>query len=288
MTPAAIEVPDDGGPEPGAAVVALCELTRLLRRECPWDRAQTAATIVPHTLEEAYEVADVVQRLTTGVEGDLHVLEDELGDLLFQVLLLTLLLEEQDRSITIDSVARTSHAKLVRRHPHVFGESVKAGTADEVRSAWENVKRSQEGRGLFDGIPDAMPAVGQARKVQARAGGVGFDFADPRQAMEKLHEELGELEAEVLRSIDEGTMPHGEEAPPDSAVESEVGDLLFAAVNVARLSRVDPELALRGATARFRGRVEGAIVLAERAGEDFTALGLEAQELWYQRAKEGL
>lgn len=261
------------------------ELTHLLRRECPWDRAQTAGTIVPHTLEETYEVADVVRGLEAGEHDDLHALEDELGDLLFQICFLAMWCHEHDSAIDLGSVARAINAKLVRRHPHVFGGDVQAATADDVRETWEHIKRDAEQRGLFDGIPPSMPALFQARKVQQRAGSIGFDFADARAALDKLEEELGELREALDAAAAAGRLPVGETAPPDPHVEHEVGDVLFAAVNVARLVRSDPELALRDTTTRWRGRVEGAIDAAAREQVDFASLSLNDQERYYQRAK---
>ena len=153
----------------------LRELTRRLRAECPWDREQTARTIVPHTVEEAYEVADAA------LADDPAKLHDELGDLLFQVYFLSLLLEEQGDG-DLDSVARSVHDKLVRRHPHVFGEA-EARTAGRVRERWEAIKTEQEGRsGVFHDIPESLPALLDARKTQRRAAAVGLRLAGPRGA----------------------------------------------------------------------------------------------------------
>ncbi|MBA3348509.1 MAG: MazG family protein, partial [Actinobacteria bacterium] len=155
----------------GAAFVELAELTSRLRRDCPWDREQTARTIVPHTVEEAYEVADAAQT------GDPDKLLDELGDLLFQVTFLALLLEEEGHG-DLEAVTRAVHAKLVRRHPHVFGGD-EAATAGRVRERWEAIKTESEGReGIFHDVPAALPALLHARKVQRRAVAVGFDYPD--------------------------------------------------------------------------------------------------------------
>ena len=237
-------------------------------------------------MEEAYEVADAVRAFEAEEDGSLPALEDELGDLLFQVCFLAMLCEEVDASISLASVARRIHEKLVRRHPHVFGAE-QADTADDVRGTWERVKRTSEQRGLFDGIPAAMPSVTQARKIQSRAGGIGFDFGDPRAALAKLHEEAAELDAEIVQAHGGAADTVGESTPPDQRVSDELGDVLFAAVNVARLTRVDPDLALRDATQRFRSRVEDAIALAHDEGLDFADLDLDTQETYYQRAKAG-
>src|SRR5688500_13926099 len=153
------------------ALLDLQELTRRLRRDCPWDREQTARTIVPHTVEEAYEVADAA------VSGDDEKLLGELGDLLFQAYFLALLLEEKGVG-DLEDVARAIHAKLVRRHPHVFGEGA-ADTAGRVRERWEEIKTEQEGReGIFHEVPESLPALLQARKLQRRSAAVGYDWPD--------------------------------------------------------------------------------------------------------------
>jgi MazG family protein len=255
------------------ALLDLQELTRRLRQDCPWDREQTARTIVPHTVEEAYEVADAA---VAGDEGELLA---ELGDLLFQVYFLSLLLEEQGEG-DLEGVARYVHAKLVRRHPHVFGDA-EADTAGRVRRRWEEIKTEQEGReGIFHAVPESLPALLQARKVQRRAAAVGYDWPDLEGPFAKLREELDELSAAVGES---GPAP---ETEPDPAVFHEVGDLLFTVVNVARRLNVDPELALRATNRRFVERVERAAVIAAEAGEEWRSLDLEAQDRYYERAKE--
>ena len=255
------------------ALVDLQELTRRLRRECPWDREQTALTIVPHTVEEAYEVADAA------AAGDAGAQLDELGDLLFQVYFLSLLLEERGEG-DLEQVARRVHEKLVRRHPHVFGDA-SACTAGRVRARWEQIKSEEEGReGLFHDVADALPALLLARKIQRRAAGVGFEYPDLESRFEHLEAELRELRAEV----DRGELP-APETPPEPAVVDEVGDVLFLLVNVAMRLNVDPELALRGAARKFVKRVERAIELASEEGEDWRSLGLECQDAFYDEAK---
>lgn len=258
------------------ALLDLQELTRRLRRECPWDREQTEKTIVPHTVEEAYEVADAA------LAGDDAALHGELGDLLFQVAFLSALLEERGRG-DLESVARSVHEKLVRRHPHVFGDA-DARTAARVRERWEGIKTEQEGReGVFHHIPESLPALLLARKAQRRAAAAGYDWDDLAGPLAKLGEELDELTRAITRA--------GEPQPevePDEAVAHEVGDVLFTVVNVARRLNVDPELALRAATRRFMARVERAQRLAAERGEDWWALGLAAQDAYYDQAKEEL
>ncbi len=248
------------------ALLDLQRLTERLRRDCPWDREQTARTIVPHTVEEAYEVADAA------LAGDASKLLDELGDLLFQVYFLALLLAEQGEG-DLEAVARGVHQKLVRRHPHVFGE-VEAETAGRVRENWERIKREQEGReGIFHDVPEALPALMHARKVQRRAASVGFEYSGLDGALTDLEDELAELKAEVAGGDDE-------------LRAEELGDLLFACVNVARHLEADPELQLRRATGRFVDRVEEAARLAGEAGDDWTKLPLADQDRYYDLAKE--
>jgi MazG family protein len=258
------------------ALLDLQELTRRLRQDCPWDREQTARTIVPHTIEEAYEVADAA---VAGQDAELH---GELGDLLFQVYFLSLLLEERGAG-DLESVARYVHEKLVRRHPHVFGDA-EARTAGRVRERWESIKTEQEGReGIFHDVPESLPALLLARKVQRRAAAVGYDWPDLEGPLDKVREELAELEAEASRARE--PMP---ETEPDPAIFHELGDVLFTVVNVARRLNVDPELALRATTRRFTARVEAAAALAESEGIDWRGLDLEAQDAYYERAKATL
>jgi MazG family protein len=243
------------------ALRRLDALTRRLRAECPWDRAQDERSIVPHTVEEAYELAAAAHA------GDDGKLLDELGDVLFQVYFLALLLEER-RAGSLAEVADHIHAKLVRRHPHVFGET-EAETAGQVLRNWDAIKRTEAGRepGIFGEVPENLPGALYARKVQRRAASTGFDF-------EHVPFEAIEAELEELRAAD------GREAR-----FHEVGDVLFAAVNVARKLKVDPELALRAAADRFRGRVETAAGLAASDGAGWDDLAPDAQLAYYARAR---
>jgi MazG family protein len=243
------------------ALRRLDALTRRLRRECPWDREQDERTIVPHTVEEAYELAAAAN------SGDDAKLLDELGDVLFQVHFLSLLLEERGAGSLAD-VAEHCRQKLIRRHPHVFGEA-EAATAREVLRNWDQIKQTEPGRepGIFGEVPDNLPGPLYARKVQRRAASTGFDF--DHVPYEGVRGELDELEAASER----------EER------FHEVGDVLFAAVNVARKLRVDPELALRAAAERFRGRVQAASDLAARDGADWNDLGPDAQLGYYARVR---
>ncbi len=288
------------------ALLELQELTERLRRDCPWDREQTAKTIVPHTVEEAYEAADAA------LADDDMKLHDELGDLLFQSYFLALLLSERGAG-DLESVARGVHAKLVSRHPHVFGGPAddadsggvvrertpshgqsphdlgtappsrrlrEARTASQVRENWERLKTAEEGReGIFHDLPASLPGLLYARKVQLRARSVGFEYPDAAGALEDLDAEVAELRIEL-----------GEDPPPETEPDprqfAELGDVLFAAVNVARRLNVDPELAVRAATDRFRARIERAEALAAERDEEWAELPLAAQDRYFNLAKE--
>ena len=258
------------------ALLDLQELTRRLRRDCPWDREQTELTIVPHTVEEAYEVADAAS------SGDHAKLLDELGDLLFQVYFLALLLEERGEGDLAD-VARGVHEKLVRRHPHVFGDA-DAQTAGRVRERWDEIKTVDEGReGIFHHVPASLPALLLARKVQRRAAAVGFEYPDLESRFAHLHAELEELRAETDRA--------GSPAPEteaDARAIDEVGDVLFLTVNVAVRLNVDPELALRRASSKFVTRVERAEEIAHAEERRWTDLPLGEQDRYYDLAKREL
>lgn len=253
-------------PDSEAALGRLDAVTRRLRRECPWDREQDERSIVPHTVEEAYELADAAQR------GDDAKLLDELGDVLFQVHFLALLLEERGAG-DLAAVADHCREKLIRRHPHVFGEA-EAATAAQVLQNWDRIKQTEPGRepGIFGEVPENLPGPLHARKVQRRAATSGFDWPDAAGPLASVAAELGEVEAAAA-------------AGDRDAAFHEVGDLLFAAVNVARKLKVDPELALRAASGRFRGRVEAAAGLAAADGSEWAALPPERQIEYYDRAR---
>jgi MazG family protein len=244
------------------ALGRLDELTRRLRVECPWDREQDERTIVPHTVEEAYELADAA------TPRDDAKLLDELGDVLFQVHFLSLLMEERDAG-DLAQVAEHVRQKLVRRHPHVFGE-VAADDAGAVLRNWDAIKRTEPGReaGIFGEVPENLPAPRHARKVQRRAASRGFD--------------LPEVPYDAVRAgIDELEAAGGDR---DAAFRA-AGDLLFAAVNVARKLQVDPELALRSSSGRFRDAVERAEQLAAQDGQTWTDLDLDGQITYYAHAR---
>jgi XTP/dITP diphosphohydrolase/tetrapyrrole methylase family protein/MazG family protein/ATP diphosphatase len=253
-------------PDADAGVRALARLdaiTRRLRAECPWDREQDERTIVPHTLEEAYELADAAHR------GDDAKLLDELGDVLFQVHFLSLLLEERGAG-SLAQVADHCAEKLIRRHPHVFGAEQADGAA-QVLANWDRIKAGEAGRepGIFGEVPENLPAPLYARKVQRRAASTGFDFPGIDGPLKSARDELEELEA----------------AGDAQARFHELGDVLFALVNVARKLRVDPELALRAASDRFRGRVSDGARLAASQGRNWNDLSADEQLALYAAAR---
>ena len=276
----------------GQELVSLKRIVDVLRVECPWDREQTPRDIIGYTVEEVHELADAI------AAGDLASEHGELGDLLLQVVLLSLMLEEEGAG-DLASVAHEIEVKLIRRHPHIFADAV-AETPKDVKSRWERIKVEQEGRqGIFHDVPAGFPALLYAKKLQQRAASVGFDWDSASEAFPKIAEEHAEL-AELFREAAAAEAaqvaePESSATPPsyadphraDPRVAHEVGDLLFATVNVARLLHIDPELALREAGNRFERRVSGAAALAASEGQDWSALDLQAQEGYYQRSKGG-
>jgi XTP/dITP diphosphohydrolase/tetrapyrrole methylase family protein/MazG family protein/ATP diphosphatase len=280
----------------------LYDLTAVLRDECPWDRKQTQQDIITYTLEEVYELADAL-RAQGGQQHDL--VRGELGDLLFQVYFLARV-AEQAGWYDLGDVAAGIREKLIRRHPHIFGEA-SAETAEDVKRTWEEVKRSTEGReGIFHEVPESFPATLFALKLQQRAGTAGFDWEHAGQVLDKIREELAELE-EAMKLAGQkheardaggagrsGSQAAGWQAMPargasaSRRVAAEVGDLLFAGVNLARKLKVDPELELRAAGQRFRDRVEQAERLAEAEGRVFEEIDLDEQEAYFQKAKRML
>jgi tetrapyrrole methylase family protein/MazG family protein len=249
-----------------AELVLFDELVHTLRERCPWDQEQTHQSLTRHLLEETYEVLEAIDGLGPDFEGAEH-LEEELGDLLFQVFFHATLAAEEGLFDLAD-VARGIRNKLIHRHPHVFGD-VEARTAGQVMSNWEQIKQVEKGReSVMDGIPGHLPSLLLAHKTQRKAASVGFDWDSVGGAWPKIAEEAGELEAAVA-------------AGGGAAVEEELGDLLFAVVNVARHLDVDPEAALRSATAKFRDRFLAVERLATARGAELRTLDLaELDALW--------
>lgn len=242
--------------EKKSAIERLQEIMAMLRDKvhgCPWDLDQTLVSLIPHTIEEVYEVADAIEK------NDIDNIVDELGDLLFQVIFYAQIGNEE-KIFNFEDVANAIVRKLLRRHPHVFptGDAKSFGrgkkiSSDEVVTNWESIKleekkekleesNSESARSVFDNLPGALPALQKSVKLQKLAGKVGFDWPDTSDVLVKLKEEIVELEEAIGKSNKQ-------------EIESEFGDVLFTAVNMARHLNVDPELALRGANGRFKNRV---------------------------------
>jgi ATP diphosphatase len=238
---------------------------------CPWDLKQNFQSLTSHTIEEAYEVVDAIE------QDDMSHLSEELGDLLFQIIFYSQLAEEQSQ-FSFDDIISTITQKLIRRHPHVFPEgtieSSRVSLADaeivEIKRVWEEIKRlerTDKGAGkTLDDIPLALPALNRALKLQKRAANVGFDWSDIKPVIEKINEEVIELEVEIKR---------GDKV----RMADELGDLLFSCVNLARHLKLDPETSLRGANQKFKRRFESMELLAGKTKiEDHSADQLEL--LW--------
>jgi nucleoside triphosphate diphosphatase len=243
---------------------------------CPWDLEQTFATIAPYTIEEAYEVADAVER------GDLADLADELGDLLLQVVFHARMAEEAG-AFAFPDVVEAITSKLVRRHPHIFG-ATRNLAPDEVKALWKRIKAAEKAErrergasvaaeGLLASVPLALPALTRAVKLQEKAGSVGFDWNDIRTVLEKVREEADEIEAD----LDKGASPE--------AIAAEIGDLLFAAANLARHARADPESALRSANAKFMRRFRFIEEQLARQGRTPDGASLEEMDALWDEAK---
>jgi tetrapyrrole methylase family protein/MazG family protein/ATP diphosphatase len=256
------------------AIERLLEIMRRLRdpeRGCPWDREQTWASIAPHTIEEAYEIADAVER------GDARHVRDELGDLLFQVVFQSRIAEEQGL-FRFDDVVNAISDKLERRHPHVFGDA-SIGSAAEQTAAWERHKAEErkakggEG-GVLDGVTLGLPALSRAAKLGQRAARVGFDWTDTAGVLDKMREELEELE-------------HAVQAGDSSHVREELGDFLFSVAQLARHLEVDPEGALRDAGGKFERRFRTMEKHLEEQGRTPSgASAAELEALWAQAKRE--
>ncbi|MGE0034370.1 MAG: nucleoside triphosphate pyrophosphohydrolase [Xanthobacteraceae bacterium] len=262
-----------------AALIAIMAALRTPGSGCPWDLEQNFATIAPYTLEEAYEVADAI------VRGDLDDLREELGDLLLQVVFHARMAQEQG-AFDFGDVVETLTAKLIRRHPHVFGDEA-SKTPEAVKGLWERIKAEEKAQkvsrggpvadapepaGALAGVPVGLPALTRALKLQAKAGRVGFDWNDPLAVLAKIREEATEIEAEIA-------------AGNRTEAAAEVGDLLFAVVNLARHLDADPEAVLRATNRKFERRF-GAIerALAER-GKTPEASSLAEMDALWDRAK---
>lgn len=236
---------------------------------CPWDVEQSFSSISPYTIEEAYEVADAIER------EDYEDLRDELGDLLLQVIFHSQMASEAGL-FTVDDVARAINDKMVRRHPHVFRNGDDR-TAEEQTRAWEDIKASErsikdEDSSALAGVAKALPALMRAEKLQKRAARTGFDWTNPEDILEKLAEETDE----VQDAIENGNL---------AEIEDEIGDLLFVTANLARRFKLDPEIALRKANDKFERRFRAMEALAATENKEFSSLGLSEQDALWTRVK---
>ncbi len=258
------DVVDPAGPAFAALVAVMAKLRS--PTGCPWDREQTHSTLARHLLEETYEVLEAID------SGDLGGLREELGDLVLQVVFHAYLAYEQD-AFTIAGVCDDLRAKLIHRHPHVFGDARLEG-AEEVLANWERLKRAETDRGVMEGIPGAMPALARAAKVAKRAAQVGFDWPHLRARLDDVREELDELSTELERD------------DPDAArVESELGDVLFAVASLARKADVEPESALRRSVEAFIRRFQAMEDMAAADGRELESLSADEWREYWERAK---
>jgi ATP diphosphatase len=256
-----------------ARLLAVMARLRDPERGCPWDREQSFATIAPYTIEEAYEVAEAIE------QDDRAALKDELGDLLLQVVFHSRMAEEEG-SFVFDDVAGAIADKMVRRHPHVFGD-VTVASPEAQTIAWEELKAAErkakaggdKPSSALDGVGVALPALTRALKIQNRAARVGFDWPDVAQVFAKIAEEIAELQDEIPAAVPE-------------RLEDEMGDLLFAVANVARHLKVDPETALRRATLKFERRFRRVETLLAAAGKAPGEASLDEMEERWVEAKD--
>lgn len=257
----------------GEKFARLVEIMARLRSPegCPWDRRQTFDSLKPYLLEETYEALDAVDR------GDWQGLAEELGDLLLEVAFFSQIAAERGL-FTIEQALDAIIGKLIRRHPHVFGDAA-ASTPEEVKQRWDQIKaderreRGRTGEGLLDSVPRALPALVEAAQISSRAAAVGFDWQDADQVLEKLDEELAELAAARRSSSSD-------------RLADEIGDLLFTLVNVARFLGVDPEQALRATNAKFRRRFAWMEARLREQGRAPGEVTLEELEALWQQAKQ--
>lgn len=262
----------------------LVELMQKLRSPtgCPWDREQTYATLAPMLLEEAYEAFEAVEEAREGRPGELR---DELGDLLFQIVFYAQVAREQG-DFSIEDVTGTIHAKMVRRHPHVFGDTSAEDTATVLRN-WEAMKqderraagKSEREESLLDGVSSKAPALMEAHQLSTKAARVGFDWEKLEDIFAKLEEEVGELRAAIRTHASSNT------EADHTRVREELGDLLFAATNIARHLKVEPEAALKLTNRKFRRRFGYIERKLRERGQTFDATTLDEMEALWQEAK---
>jgi MazG family protein len=239
---------------------------------CPWDREQTLDTLAPYFLEEAYEVVDSIS------DGDPAKLREELGDLLLQIVFVARIARENGW-FDIDGVCDTISEKMVRRHPHVFGDREVSGST-EVLQNWEDIKREEragnEDPSVLDGVPTSLPALLKAYRMTEKAAAVGFDWRKPADVMVKMREEMEELEEELAQG----------EASSHAGVKAEMGDVLFVMANLARHLGIEPETSLQATNATFIRRFKAMEERAREMGRDFRSMNLAEQDRLWEEVKE--
>ncbi|MDA6065846.1 nucleoside triphosphate pyrophosphohydrolase [Idiomarina abyssalis] len=237
---------------------------------CPWDLKQNMTSLIPYTIEETYEVVDAIQ------SGNWQSIKDELGDLLFQVVFYAQLAREEQQ-FELDDIAAHTADKLISRHPHVFGTDAERNLSDsEIKAQWEQIKQQERAKkdakgSVFDDIPSQLPSVLKAAKLQKRAASVGFDWTEAEPVYAKVDEEIQEVK----------------EATDQDHIEEEIGDLLFAVVNLARHKQVNPEAALQRANEKFKSRFQTIEQRLSEKGKHATDCNLDELEALWQQAKQG-
>jgi tetrapyrrole methylase family protein/MazG family protein len=294
--PAQNELPEPGTPpdphQVGPQFRELCEVVARLRSPtgCPWDRDQTLESIKPYTLEETYELLEAID------SGDDEAIVEELGDVLLQVLLDSQIAADEGRFSFVDVIIHLKE-KMIRRHPHVFGDS-KISSVSELNQSWDRIKQGEKSReSIFDGLPAALPSLARSARLSKKAARVGYDFPSRAMLFDKLREELDELAVELFPN---GEVPHVEasvDAPVETdpgpfddqrqrRIESELGDVLFVLANIARRWHINPEEALRASNAKFQRRVEYIERRLKESGRDIRSATLQEMEAYYQEGKQ--
>ncbi len=259
------DIPSHTSPE--EAFAEFIAIVRRLRTECPWDREQTHESIRTMLLEEAYEVMEAIE------DGKLQELKKELGDILLHVVMHSIIAEETN-TFTLNDVMASETAKLIHRHPHVFGD-VKVQGAEQVKDNWEKLKLKEQGReSLLDGVPRSMPALQRAERLQQKAASVGFEWNEASEVWKKVEEEIGELKDEVRVNASQ------------DKIEDEFGDILFALVNYARFLKINPEYALRRSSEKFISRFHYIERRLMEQGKDITATTLQEMDALWDEAKK--
>ena len=235
-----------------------------LREQCPWDKKQTMQTLRHLTIEETYELGDAI------LDNDLEEVKKELGDLLLHIVFYAKIGSET-QDFDIADVANGICEKLINRHPHIYGD-VKVENEEEVKQNWENIKLKEGKKSVLEGVPNSLPALVKANRIQEKVAGVGFDWEHPEQVFEKLKEELGELQEEV-------------KANDADKMESEFGDVLFSMVNYARFLKINPENALERTNKKFIGRFQYLEKKAKELGKSLKEMTLAEMDIYWEEAK---